>query len=178
MQFTLAQFTFGRRSALLALALLALACGAEDTGAPNTAQSLTDAGGNTTDAGPSDAAANETGACLGESDALVLSGAGGVDLDVELPICVKALITSGKGPADPDFAALISSCLVKSTGLSAGCADCHARFADCSADQCLTQCIANPAASVCVECRCGKSAAKDCIGEFVACSGTSDDTCE
>lgn len=117
------------------------------------------------------------GACLADDDRAIVTGRSGTDVDAELQSCVKALLTSGKGPSDADFADRISDCLETETGLSAGCSDCHAAFADCSADQCLAACIADPSAQQCIDCRCGKSAAMDCIGAFVECSGLPDDTC-
>mgnify|MGYP001264899088 CR=1 FL=1 len=161
-------------------ALALSSCSADDNPAPNQQADAGAAGsggaGATDGGGPGDGAGDTTsaGACLGAGDTAAL---GSADLDAEIPTCVKALVTGGKGPQDPDFPQLVSACLVKSTGLTTGCADCYAHFADCSAEQCLAQCIADPTAKQCVDCRCGISAATDCVGALVSCTGVKDDTC-
>lgn len=163
----------------LAIALLALvlgACGASnDVPASGTSDAAAPA-----DAGDADGSALDGtveaggGACLGPSDTAALAE---VDLEVAIPTCVKPLVTGGKLPTDPDFPSLVSACLVTSLGLSAPCADCQAAFAACSATQCLLDCIADPTAEKCVACRCGESAATDCISARVACTGLADQTC-
>ena len=157
---------------VIGLALVAgvPACGDDSAG---------DTNGGDSDAGVGDAhpAIDDGDACLAGEDRAIVRGDTGTDLDAKLQSCVKALLTSGKGPSDADFADAVAACLVAETGLSPACSACHAAFADCSADQCLAACIADPEATECSDCRCGKSAARDCIGAFVQCSGLPDDTC-
>ncbi len=160
---------------VLAAAAGLVACSSSSE-TPSPAGAGGSAGADAAAAGAGGMAGSDAGAeaCLGSSDATLLAS---LDPEVELPKCVKPLITGGKLPRDPDFVALVSACVSQNTGLSAACAGCYAEFAACSARQCLAECIADPKASACVQCRCGVSAATDCISALEACSGRPDDTC-
>ncbi|MEB2310383.1 MAG: hypothetical protein OZ921_05805 [Sorangiineae bacterium] len=165
-----------RNLAILLMALGLGACGApDDAAASGTPDAAVPAEAGGADGSALDGTVEAGGdACLGASDTAALDQ---VDLEVAIPTCVKPLVTSGKLPTDPDFSSLVSACLTTNLGLSAPCADCQAAFAACSATQCLLDCIADPAAEKCVACRCGESAATDCISARVACTGLADQTC-
>lgn len=171
------------RIPLVALALLTTAtllvpspaCSSDD---PQATPGPSDAGGEGTDASDTGDDGPASDLCLAANDLAIFTGQAGVDLELETRTCVKALVTGGKGPSSPDFADLVAACLVKSVALSEPCALCQARFADCSADQCLNQCIVDPESKQCVDCRCGVSAALDCIGALEHCSGVPSNTCD
>lgn len=116
----------------------------------------------------------DTGACIGGADVAVLEA---LDEDAEIKSCVMSLVTAGTGPTDPGFAEAVSSCLADATGLSPDCAACHGTNADCGADQCFGMCIADSTAPDCVDCRCGRSAPNDCVGDFETCSGIVQTSC-
>lgn len=129
------------------------------------------------DAGGADVAGGG-GACTNADDGSIVGGETGLDVDVEVPKCVRALLMGGSGPADDDFADRVGACLTDATGLTGPCAGCYAANADCGADGCLALCIVDPDARDCVDCRCGRSGKPNCIQAFVDCSGVPDGTCE
>jgi len=63
--------------------------------------------------------------------------------------------------------ACISACLKEKTTLSDGCGSCYSATVLCTQMNCLTQCIANPAAAMCTQCQVDKG----CRGAFIMCSG-------
>lgn len=160
----------------VALALFVTACGPDDasvgadaaSGRVDAAPDLERLGG---DGEPS------AGACDNARDRLITSGEAGVVVDDEVPPCARALLSSGSGPRDADFAERISACLADATGLSPACAACHGANARCGAASCLLLCIADGEAPRCLDCRCGRTGPEDCIQGFVECSGIPDDTC-
>lgn len=165
---------------LLAAFTLLSACG-DDAPAPERDASVSepDATADALDEAEKDASTvlpeAGAGAC-GEEDALILAG-DDTPFESTLQSCVFPVVSGGTPPSDPSFANKVGDCL-ETKGLSASCAACYGVFAQCNASQCLSHCISDPNAPACVECRCGQSSEKDCIGALVACTGLPDDTCD
>jgi len=70
--------------------------------------------------------------------------------------------------ADSDIASCAGECIEMTEGvnLSRGCADCFGAVVECTVDNCLTQCIADPSSTECVMCR-----ETNCDPVFEACAG-------
>ena len=63
----------------------------------------------------------------------------------------------------PDCAA---TCVEDATGLSGGCSECFAGIIQCTIDDCLDSCIADPSGTPCIQCQ-----ETNCLPPFAECSG-------
>lgn len=68
---------------------------------------------------------------------------------------------------DPDPGMCAVGCIVRETGLTAGCSACYAGLVGCVAENCLAQCSNDPDADQCVECQIDEG----CRSTFDTCSG-------
>ena len=98
-----------------------------------------------------------TGACANEADMGVLQG------DPEVGGKIQTCAMGCLGSEDPLCA---TDCIVEKTGLSAECSECYNGTFMCSVDNCLAQCVADPASEGCTTCQ-----AEFCAESFTACSG-------
>jgi hypothetical protein len=60
-----------------------------------------------------------------------------------------------------------NDCVVADTGLSAECAACYTGIVACSSENCLTECLADPAGAACAQCQVDAG----CRAAFDQCSG-------
>ena len=130
------------------------------------------------DAGAGTDGGAPAGACTNAADLAILAPNSGVDIDAELPICVRALLLGGIGPDSSEFAGRVGTCLADATGLTPACGACYGENGGCSAKSCLMLCLTTPDSPDCSDCRCGRTGPTNCIAAFVACSGIPDDTCD
>jgi hypothetical protein len=78
--------------------------------------------------------------------------------------------TCGQGCASMPSAMVkgcVATCIMGMVNLSAGCSDCYAGTVACTTANCLSQCLANPAAPACTACQ----VEKGCRSAFATCSG-------
>ncbi len=94
------------------------------------------------------------GACVNPADGLVLSDAG---FQATMNTCIQGCIMAASG--------CTGECLMRETGLSAGCAACFDEIFDCTKRNCMFQCIDSGSAS-CAACR-----EQNCNAAFEACAG-------
>jgi hypothetical protein len=157
--------------------VFALACG-DDDGDTQTDDNGDDGGGRGGGSGNEDPkckgvyaawtaseleAAATAGAC--EDDAAVVCGR---DLNFEAGLRGKACFEE-----NPDDSAALAECTLealKSTGASNpsdACLGCYIASLACVQERCLSDCLADPTAQVCIDCR----AREGCTQEFFDCSG-------
>ncbi len=73
------------------------------------------------------------------------------------------------------------TCLADATDNAASedCSACYLQTITCGKDHCLAVCGTDPTSTKCAKCRCGDNDAdKDCVAEFITCSGVPSDSCE
>jgi len=78
-------------------------------------------------------------------------------------ICGQGCASMPSGMVQP----CVSTCIRGGIPLGVACADCYGASVACTVQNCLAQCLVNPAAPVCVECQ----VTKGCTGAFFACTG-------
>jgi hypothetical protein len=68
---------------------------------------------------------------------------------------------------EDDQATCVANCLVMVNGASQECADCYGTSAECSSDNCFTECATDGDSPGCVSCQ----EENGCSGTFFSCSG-------
>jgi hypothetical protein len=149
------------------LALMGLGCGGGDGGAEDTATpaEVVDSAGppevepdNAVPDGGGDATAE--GACTNAADdALLDKDRQGIE-DKATQCGVGCIgVEDAVGCAKP--------CITKKTGLSDGCSQCYANMVDCTIQNCVGVCVADPYCEECKKCEWDMG----CYDKFYACSG-------
>lgn len=110
--------------------------------------------------------ANE-GACLNDADGAILADES-IDASAVAGDC--ALGTNGiedrcLGAEDP--LACSTMCVARETGLTEDCATCYGATVDCSIQNCIAECSADPSGDACRTCQ----VEAGCTTEFYSCTG-------
>jgi len=110
----------------------------EDPTPDTTPDTVTDATDGTDTTMPTDA-------CINDDDRAIIEG-GEVDIQGEATTCGLGCITN------PDPVGCSAPCVAEATGLSLECSTCYAFMIDCTIDNCLGVCAADPGGETCVAC--------------------------
>ena len=133
--------------------------GLERVGVPPSAPSLTPSPPRPSPPPPAPPS-SPTPPCNNEADAKVYA-----DSSAWNALLASCGSTCGRTIFQPDGPDCAAQCL-RENSLSAGCANCAGQYAACTANKCLVECAADPAASGCLAC-----ADANCLDAFQSCSG-------
>lgn len=73
---------------------------------------------------------------------------------------------SCNGEPEAERAACAADCINMELGMTAECSTCYSTLVGCTFENCLAECVADPAAAVCQQCQ-----AQNCFDDFEDCSG-------